>query len=65
MLEEIQDKSAEITTPDKIKKNWRAKIESKTFEPSDLINYFELSAPYFLTVIRKDDVNENSESYEI
>jgi hypothetical protein len=49
MLEEIQE-AAEVTTPDKIKKKWKAKIESRSLDPSDLINYFQLSASYFLTV---------------
>jgi hypothetical protein len=63
MLEEIQD-AAEVTTPDKIKKKWRAKVENKTLDPSDLINYFQLSASYFLTVARKDNASEIGESYE-
>lgn len=54
MLEEIQE-AAEVTTPDKIKKKWRAKAENKTLDPTDLINYFQLSAPYFLSLVRKDN----------
>lgn len=67
MLEEIQEDKKEITTPDKILKKWKSKIESKTLEPSDLINYIQLSAPYFFTVTRKDSSigSENSESFEI
>lgn len=61
MLEEIQE-ATEVTTPDKIKKKWRAKVENKTLEPSDLINYFQLSASYFLTVSRKDDGSDIGES---
>lgn len=57
MLEEIQE-DAEVTTPDKIKKKWRAKVESKTLDPSDLINYFQLSASYFLTVSKKDSASD-------
>lgn len=62
MLEEIQE-AAEVTTPDKIKKKWRAKVESKTLDPSDLINYFQLSASYFLS--RKDNASDVGESYEL
>lgn len=64
MLEEIQD-AAEVTTPDKIKKKWRAKVENKTLESSDLFNYFQLSASYFLTVSRKDSASEVGESCEL
>lgn len=60
MLEEIQD-AAEVTTPDKIKKKWRAKVENKTLDPTDLIGYFQLSASYFLTVSRKDNASEIGE----
>lgn len=60
MLEEIE--TAEITNPDKIKKSWKTKIENKTLEPSDLINYFQISAPYFLNITRKDNVSEIGES---
>lgn len=63
MLEEIQE-AAEVTTPDKIKKKWRAKVENKTLDPTDLINYFQLSASYFLTVLKKDNASEIGESYE-
>lgn len=63
MLEEIQE-AAEVTTPDKIKKKWRAKVENKTLDPTDLINYFQLSAPYFLTVLKKDNASEIGESNE-
>lgn len=67
MLEEIQEDKKEITTPDKILKKWKSKIESKSLEPSDLINYIQLSAPYFFTVTTKDNSigSENSESFEI
>lgn len=65
MLEEIQEDKKEITTPDKILKKWKGKIENKSLEPSDLINYIQLSAPYFFTVTRKDNnISENSESIE-
>lgn len=61
MLEEIQE--TEVATPDKIKKKWRAKIESKTLETSDLITYFQISAPYFLQIPRKNSAtSENSKS---
>lgn len=63
MLEEIQE-AAEVTTPDKMKKKWRAKVESKTLDPTDLMNYFQLSASYFLTVSRKDNASEIGESCE-
>lgn len=66
MLEEIQEDKKEITTPDKILKKWKGKVENKTLEPSDLINYIQLSAPYFFTMTRKDNnVSENSESIKI
>lgn len=61
MLEEIQE-AAEVTTPDKIKKKWRAKAENKTLDPTDLINYFQLSAPYFLTLVRKENSSDIGES---
>lgn len=61
MLEEIQE-AAEVTTPDKIKKKWRAKVENKTLDPTDLISYFQLSASYFLSVTRKDSASEVGES---
>ena len=64
MLEEIQEE-AEVTTPDKIKKKWRAKVENKTLETADLINYFQLSASYFLTVSRKDNASDVGESFEL
>lgn len=64
MLEEIQE-AAEVTTPDKIKKKWRAKVESKTLDPSDLISYFQLSASYFLTVSKKDSASDIGESFVI
>lgn len=63
MLEEIEE-AVEVTTPDKIKKKWRAKVENRTLDPTDLINYFQLSAPYFLTVAKKDNASEIGESYE-
>lgn len=53
MLEEIQEN--ELATPDKMKKSWKSKIENKTLEPSDLVNYFQKAAPYFLTISRKDN----------
>lgn len=62
MLEDIQEAS-EVTTPDKIKKKWKAKIENKTLEANDLINYFQLSAPYFLTIVKKDNASEIGESH--
>lgn len=62
MLEEIQlEEDSEVTTPDKIKKKWRAKVENKTLDPNDLINYFQLSASYFLTVTRKDNGSDIGE----
>lgn len=63
MLEEIQE-VAEVT-PDNIKKKWRALIESKTLDPKDLINYFQLSASYFLTLTKKDesDVGELCDNF--
>lgn len=61
MLEEIQE-AAEVTTPDKIKKKWRAKVENKTLVEQDLLSYFQLSAPYFLTCSKKDNVTEIGES---
>lgn len=64
MLEEIQEE-AEVTTPDKIKKKWRAKVENKTLETADLINYFQLSASYFLTVSRKDNASDVGESFKL
>lgn len=64
MLEEIQE-AAEVTTPDKIKKKWRAKVENKTLDPTDLINYFQLSASYFLTVSRKDNASDVGESHKL
>lgn len=64
MLEEIQE-AAEVTTPDKIKKKWRAKVENKTLDPTDLINYFQLSASYFLTVSRKDNASDIGESHKL
>lgn len=64
MLEEIQE-PAEVTTPDKIKKKWRAKVESKTLDPTDLISYFQLSASYFLTVSKKDNASDIGESFVI
>jgi hypothetical protein len=60
MLEEIQE-AAEVTTPDKIKKKWRTKVENKTLDASEIINYFQLSASYFLTVARKDNASEIGE----
>jgi hypothetical protein len=63
MLEEIQE-PAEVTTPDIIKKKWRAKVENKSLAESDLLSYFQLSAPYFLTVSRKDNASEIGESHE-
>lgn len=62
MLEEIQE-AAEVTTPDKIKKKWRAKVESKTLDPTDLTNYFQLSASYFLTVSKKDSASDIGKSF--
>jgi hypothetical protein len=65
VMEDIED-TVEVTTPDKIKKKWRGKVENKTLDPTDLINYFQLSASYFLTVSKKDnasDVGESSENY--
>lgn len=64
MLEEIQG-TAEVTTPDNIKKKWRAKVENKTLDPTDLINYFQLSAYYFLTVTVKDSASDVGESFEL
>lgn len=64
MLEEIQE-AAEVTTPDKIKKKWRAQVENKTLDPTDLINYFQLSASYFLTVVRKDNAGDVGESCKL
>lgn len=64
MLEEIQE-AAEVTTPDKMKKKWKAKWENKSLDPSDLINYFQLSASYFLTVAKKDNASEIGESFAI
>lgn len=64
MLEEIQE-AAEVTMPDKIKKKWRAKVENKTLDASEIINYFQLSASYFLTVARKDNASEIGESLDM
>lgn len=61
MLEDIED-AAEVTTPDKTKKKWRGKVENKTLDPTDLINYFQLSASYFLTVSKKDNASDIGES---
>lgn len=61
MLEEIQE-PVEVTTPDKIKKKWRVMVENKTLDPKDLINYFQLSASYFLTVSKKDNASDIGES---
>lgn len=61
MLEEIQE-PVEVTTPDKIKKKWRVMVENKTLDPKDFINYFQLSASYFLTVSKKDNASDIGES---
>jgi len=61
MLESIQDTETEFS-PDKVKKTWKAKIENKTLEASDVINYFKVSAPFFLNVSRKDNVSDIGES---
>lgn len=63
MLEEIQEPENEIS-PDKIKKSWKAKIENKTLEAIDLINYFKVSAPFFLNIARKENVSDIGESLE-
>lgn len=54
MLEEIDDKP---DTPEKIKKKCRNFIENKNYENihQELINYFKSSAPYFLTINKKDN----------
>ena len=61
MLEEIQDTQDTEISPDKIKKSWKTKIENKTLEASDLVNYFRVSAPFFLNISRKDDAREIGE----
>lgn len=62
MLEEIQIDSSS-NEPDTIKKKWRAKIETKTLEVADVVSYFQQSAPYFLSISRKDVAsNEIGES---
>lgn len=63
MLEEIQIDSEDGTNePDAIKKKWKAKLEGKTLDSSDIVAYFKKSAPYFLTISRKDVANEIGES---
>ncbi|CAG9802220.1 unnamed protein product [Chironomus riparius] len=57
MLEAIQDTETEFS-PDKVKKSWKAKIENKTLDSSDVISYFKISAPFFLNVSRKDNVSD-------
>lgn len=64
MLEEIQNTETEIS-PDNIKKSWKAKIENKTLEASDLINYFKDSAPFFLNITRKDNASDIGESQKV
>lgn len=61
MLESIQDTETEFS-PDKVKKSWKAKLENKTLDWSDVFNYFKISAPFFLNVSRKDNVSEIGES---
>ena len=51
--------------PDKVIKKWKAKIENKSLDVSDIISYFQKSAPYFLTIFsssRKDVGSEIGES---
>lgn len=62
MLEEIQEET-EVTTPDKIIKKWRSKVENKNLDPADCFDYFQLSAPYFLSFSSKDKGNDCGELY--
>lgn len=63
MLEEIQMDAQETSNePDTIKKKWKAKIETKSLEVADVVSYFKQSAPYFLTISRKDVASEIGES---
>lgn len=48
--------------PDKVIKKWKAKIENKSLDVSDIVTYFQHSAPYFLTISRKDVASEIGES---
>lgn len=61
MLEEIQEEAK--VTPDSIKKKFRALILSKTLDPENLSNYFQLSASSFLTVTKKNE-SDDGELYE-
>jgi hypothetical protein len=63
MIEAIQEDAEDLNSPDSIKKKWKTKIENKTLEITDIINYFQVYAPYFLTISRKDDGSEIGESH--
>lgn len=64
MLEQIEIDSQEGSNePDTIKKKWRAKIEAKSLELADIVQYLQKSAPYFLSInSRKDVASEIGES---
>lgn len=65
MLEEIQIDEELTHEPDKVIKKWKAKIENKTLDVMDIVAYIQHSAPYFLTISRKDVASEIGESPEI
>lgn len=65
MLEEIQMDEELTNEPDKVVKKWKAKIENKSLDVSDIVSYFQHSAPYFLSISRKDVASEIGESPEI
>jgi hypothetical protein len=65
MLEEIQMDEELTNEPDKVIKKWKAKIENKSLDVSDIVAYFQHSAPYFLTISRKDVASDVGESPEI
>lgn len=50
--------------PDKVIKKWKAKIQNKSLDVSDIVAYFQHSAPYFLNISRKDVASEIGESPE-
>lgn len=62
MLEEIQMDDELTNEPDKVIKKWKTKFENKSLEVSDIVAYFQHSAPYFLTISRKDVASETGES---